>query len=136
MSLETWGMNMVKEIECPHCHSKVMPKHRFSSATFGMLLVLGIIPFILNIVGFAILWNALSPFLGLLKMMPTEMPTTPYTPQIPPAITDLLTAMPTSLGIMSIANLMLSLITGIVPAVVYWAFRHGTYKCPICEMVI
>jgi len=129
---------MIKEIECPHCHGKITPKHRFSSATFAILLVLGVIPFILNIVGYAILWNALSPLLGLLKMIPTQAPTTPYTPPtgIPPAITDLLTAIPTSLGIMSIASLVLNLVIGIVPAIVYWAFRHGTYNCPMCGMVI
>lgn len=124
---------MVKEIECPYCHSKIVPKHRFSSAVFVALLILGIIPFILNVIGYAILYNALSPFLGLLKMIP-QFPTIPD--GTPPAITELLTAIPISLGIMSIANLVLSLVIGIIPAVVYWAFRHGTYNCPICEMAI
>jgi len=125
---------MVKEIECPHCRSKVMPEHRFSSATFVMLLVLGIIPFILNIVGYAILYNTLSPLFGLIRMIPIPSPA-PGMPDLR-IIIDILTGISTSLWVMSIATLVLNLVTGIIPAIVYWAFRHGTYNCPMCEMAI
>jgi hypothetical protein len=131
---ELEGIGMVKEIEYPYCHAKVVPKHRFSSTTFNILLVLGIIPFILYLIGCAMLYNSISPLLGLLGMMPTS-PTYPGQPD-PRMVINALTGMFTSFEIMAVAGVVLYLIIGIIPAIIYWAFRHDTYACPSCEMEI
>lgn len=124
---------MVKEIECPHCHSNVTPKTSLSSATFAVLLVLGITPFILNTVGYIVVYATVFPILGLLETMyyPVDTPL-----PIPSEVIDALKAMPLSIGVMAIATLVLTLVVGILPAIVYWAFRRGTYYCPMCELTI
>jgi hypothetical protein len=124
---------LVKEIECAHCHNNVTPKTRFSSAAFTVLLVLGIIPFILNTVGYVVVYSTVSPILGLLQTIPYPGDTLP---PIPPEVIDALKAMPLSIGVMAVATLVLTLVIGILPAIVYWAFRRGTYYCPMCELAI
>ena len=117
----------------PHCHSNVTPKTRFSLAAFTVLLVLGITPFILNTVGYVVMYCTLSPILGLLETLsyPGDIPL-----PIPPEITDALKAVPLITGVMAIATLVLTLVVGVLPAIVYWAFRRDTYYCPMCELAI
>jgi hypothetical protein len=123
------------EIECPYCHNKVLPKGRFSASAFAALLTLGVIPFVLNILGGIFLLDAIRL---LSEMSPKEVaPTIPgIIPTIPPQVTLAMERIVTSGMLLAVSYLILSLVLGLIPAVVYLASRRGSYKCPICGLPI
>ncbi|HID91231.1 TPA: hypothetical protein EYP44_04645 [Candidatus Bathyarchaeota archaeon] len=120
------------EIECPHCHATITPKGRFSAAAFAVLLALGVLPFVLSIISLASLLDALRL---LMEMPPPNVPT-PVPIEIPPEITALGVRVAASMGLLAASYLILSLVVGLVPAVVYLAVRRGSYKCPACDLPI
>ena len=125
---------MVKEVECPHCHAKVLPEKRFSVFTFTVLLILGLLPFILNLISYILVLDALYPvFRKPQEIIPYPTPTP--MPMIP-EFTLIIERAVLSLGLLSISYLILSLILGLIPAVVYLAVRRGSYKCPECDLPI
>ncbi|MEM4468755.1 MAG: hypothetical protein QXS32_06825 [Candidatus Nezhaarchaeales archaeon] len=115
------------EIECPHCHNKVVPKKRFSRLAFTVLLIIGLIPFVL----FLVLYMLALPL--LLRSMTAGLPSMPLMPfNLEALITALFLIMiPTS-----IATLLLVLVIGIIPATIYLSVRRDTYKCPLCGMIL
>ncbi|MEM0233259.1 MAG: hypothetical protein QXL22_04485 [Candidatus Nezhaarchaeales archaeon] len=115
------------EIECPHCHNKVVPKKRFSRLAFTVLLIIGLIPFVL----FLVLYMLALPL--LLRSMTAGLPSMPLMPfNLEALITALFLIMiPTS-----IATLLLVLVIGIIPATIYLSVRRDTYKCPLRGMIL
>lgn len=125
---------MVKEVECSHCHVKVLPEKRFSTFTFAVLLVLGLLPFTLILLSYILVFDTFYQLFrkpqGVLSYpMPTPMP-------MPPEFTLMIERAVLSLGLLSISYLILSLIIGLIPAVIYLAVRRGSYKCPECDLPI
>lgn len=133
---------MVREIECPYCHSKVVPRHRFSAGLFVVLLVVGLLPFALTVTALANLFRTIAALwmigqavtlVGIEQQIPLP---TPY--QAPSLINEALrgfvSGMLTSLALSALGGLLLILIVGLIPAIAYWAARRGTYKCPECGM--
>ena len=123
---------MVSEVERPHCHSKVVPKSRFSAFTFATLLFLGILPFILTLTSYLLVFDV---FRLMLEKKPEAFS---YSPPpsfpIPSEITQLMQRATTLIIMLSFSYLLLTLIVGIIPAVVYLAVRRGSYKCPECNL--
>lgn len=124
----------MSEIECPHCHLKVVPKSRFSVFTFTILLFLGILPFILTLTSYLLVFDV---FRLMLEKKPEIFSyQTPPSFPIPLKLTQILQKATTSIALLSFSYLLLTLIVGIIPAVVYLAVRRGSYKCPECNLPI
>ena len=108
---------MAKEIVCPHCHTEIIPKETFSIGTFLMLTFLGILPFILYLVGMLVIGNSIFSIFSIFNLIRSDM---------------------ISLGLMLllISSLILTLIVGLIPAINYWINKKDSYKCPVCELKI
>jgi hypothetical protein len=123
-------------MECPFCHNKVTPVNRFSSSTFAMFLMLGIVPFFLNIAGIAIMYFAISPLLQILGAA-SQLPSLPIPGgEALSAIERFFSRMLASLGVLTVAEVIYGLAVGMIPAVIYWTVRHDTYRCPACGMTL
>ncbi|MDH5816682.1 MAG: hypothetical protein QE164_07900 [Candidatus Nezhaarchaeota archaeon] len=121
------GKEGVIEIECPHCHNKVVPKKRFSRLTFTGLLIIGLIPFVLFLV-LNVLYMLALP--SLLRSMTAGLPSMLFN------LEALITALFLIMIPTSIATLLLVLVIGIIPATIYLSVRRDTYKCPRCSMTL
>lgn len=115
------------EIECPHCHNKVVPKKRFSRFVFTGLLIIGLIPFVVFLILNALSMLALP---SLLRSMTAGLSPMPFDFEA------LITALYIIMIPTSIATLLLVLVIGIIPATIYLSVRRDTYKCPMCGMTL
>jgi len=123
-------MILIEQVECPHCHAKVMPKSRLSTFVFVALLILGLLPFVLNVAG-------ILNTLGSLRALSGESSELSMLRDIiPQQVIEALGGLVISFGLLWISHLVLSLVLGVIPAVIYLAFRHGSYKCPTCNLPI
>ncbi|MEM4576361.1 MAG: hypothetical protein QW701_02720 [Candidatus Nezhaarchaeales archaeon] len=115
------------EIECPYCHSRIVPKKRFSRLTFAGLMVIGLLPFLIFLVFNVLFMLALS---SLLRSMTADTPLELF------GLEALISALYPVAIATSIAFLLLVLVIGVVPAIIYWSVRRDTYKCSVCGMAL
>lgn len=115
------------EIECPYCRSRVVPKKRFSRLTFAGLMIIGLIPFVIFLV-FNVLFMLALP--SLIRSMTAGSPLELL------GLEALISALYPVAVATSTAFLVLILVIGVIPAIIYWSVRRDTYKCSACGMAL
>lgn len=100
-----------------------------------MLLILGMLPTFLYLVGIYYLVDAFTTMSRILSNLLGQVPLVPGMElTIPPEVTRIFGSVLVSVGAFQLAFILLIIIIGLTPAVIYLSVRRGTYRCPICRM--